>query len=188
MEFLANVKRAVAVGTIALASACLVPSAQEEEPSVQGNFEDGDAEHRPGQPCLLCHGEGHFPIAPGESIFELAGTVYGDIDAPARAGLSDVEVIVTDASGAVYTGLSNRAGNFMFQLDSGLSAPVRNRKGKLRIGAELQYPLEVKIRQGDLEREMKSKIWRNGSCSHCHGETTGRTSVGRVYLFEEGLP
>ena len=81
-------------------SGCLAGSAQEQEPSVLGpqESEDGDREHRPGQPCLLCHGPDHFPFAPGEEVFLVAGTVYSFVDDDAEDGLSDVDVKIIDAN------------------------------------------------------------------------------------------
>lgn len=187
MDFLVKTRTALVLGSLAL-MACLANSPQEEDPRVQGDFEEGDEEHRPGQPCLLCHGPDHFPEAPGEEIFALAGTIYPDIDSSAKDGISDVEVIVTDANGEIYEGKSNDAGNFMFEVDGDLDAPRQKKKGVLKIPRKLVYPLEVVIRQGDLERRMETKIWRQGSCSHCHGETLGVASVGRVNLFDEVQP
>lgn len=152
-----------------LAAACLAETPQEAEPAVQGDYEDGNEEHRPGQPCLLCHSsDGHLLIPPGRETFEVAGTVYGTIDADEDDGLNNVEIIFTDARGDQFTASSNRAGNFYIE-------------------EKLVYPLEVTIRRGDDEQRMKTKIWRNGSCAHCHGPTPGADSVGRVYLFSEGI-
>ncbi len=155
--------------SVPIAAGCLAPSPQEEEPAVQGEYEDGNEEHRPGQPCLLCHAsEGHFPKAPGGETFEIGGTVYGTIDADEKDGLNNVEIIFTDARGNEFSTTSNRAGNFYVR-----EKPL--------------YPLEVRIRRGSDEQRMKTKIWRNGSCAHCHGPTPGADSIGRVYLFSEGI-
>lgn len=172
-----------------LLPACILESPQEQDPRVQEG-EGGDEFHRPGQPCLLCHGPGHFPQSPGEEDFELAGTVYQFVDSAARSGLEGITVTVEDASGETYEGLTNRAGNFMFELDDDLQEPRQKSKGVLKIPRALRYPLSVSIQQGSMAPvEMKTKIWRNGSCAHCHGERPGAESVGRVALTPpEDLP
>ena len=103
--------------SLAFTAGCIVESPQERDPRVQGDYEDGDEEHRPGQPCLLCHGEGHFPAAPGEDIFAVAGTVYPAIDSDENDGLGNVEVAITDATGTTYRVQTNDAGNFMLEVD-----------------------------------------------------------------------
>lgn len=185
MELLRQIPKFLVCGFFLVG--CLVDSPQEREPSVQGNYEDGDEEHRPGQPCLLCHSsEGHFPQAPGEKTFEIGGTVYGIIDADEDDGLRDVEILFTDARGDEFSALSNEAGNFLVQVNSSLSEPSRRSKGVLEVPRTPVFPLEVVIRRGTDEQRMKTKIWRNGSCAHCHGPKPSIDSVGRVYLFSEG--
>ncbi len=175
-----------ALPVYALLSGCLAESPQEREPSVQGDYEDGNAQHRPGQPCLLCHStDDHFPKAPGEKTFVIGGTVYGTVDANENEGLRDVEVIFTDARGDAFTALTNRTGNFLIEVDSGLSEPEQRSKGILKVPRNPLFPLEVIVRRDGIENKMHTKIWRNGSCAHCHGPTLARDSVGRVYLAEE---
>ena len=68
--------------------------------------------HRPGQPCLTCHG-GH---GPGSPEFSIAGTVYS-----ARAvqePLSGVTVMLEDATKATRSVVSNEVGNFYIAIDS----------------------------------------------------------------------
>ncbi|MCP4444285.1 MAG: hypothetical protein GY811_02930 [Myxococcales bacterium] len=179
--------RVVLIAALVSVVACLAQSPQESEPAVQGDYEDGDEEHRPGQPCLLCHSsDGHFPSAPGEAVLEVAGTVFGQVNSDEKDGLRDVEIIFTDARGDEFTALSNKAGNFFVKVDSGLSATSQEGDGELNIPRKPLFPLEVMIRRGGDEQRMKTKIWRNGSCAHCHGPVPGADSVGRVYLFEGG--
>jgi hypothetical protein len=167
---------------------CLVDPPQLDDPAVQGEYEDGDAEHRPGQPCLLCHGDGHFPIPPGEIELALGGTVYSYIDDAEDMGLEGVEVVITDAAGLEISASSNRAGNFMLVVNGDVSTPTPRKKGRVDVPRALVYPLGVLIRQGANERRMETKIWRTGSCAHCHGAQPGRDSVGRVYLFDQDVP
>lgn len=81
-----------------VAAGCLVPPAQYDDPAVQGEYDDGHVEHRPGQPCLLCHGPGHVPRPPGEVRFEVAGTVFAGLSDDEEQGLAGVEVVLTDHS------------------------------------------------------------------------------------------
>lgn len=162
---------------------CITPPPEFDDPAVQGDYEDGDEEHRPGQPCLLCHSD-YLKVPPLPS-WEVAGTVYGLIDDLEDDGLEGVEVLVTDDTGLEISVLTNRTGNFMVEVNSGSSAPQTEDPGVLEIPRPLEFPLSVKIRRGSDEQEMKTKIWRNGSCAHCHGPEPGAESVGRVYLFDE---
>ena len=94
---------------------------------------------------------------------------HDEIDAPSDEGLSRVEVIIVDADDLRWTTTSNRAGNFYFS-------------------AKMAYPLTVKIRRGDIVSTMQTRIWRNGSCAHCHGPEPDEASVGRVFVDEEMTP
>ncbi len=166
---------------IALTSlgACLVDTAQEQEVAVQGDYEDGDEKHRPGQPCLLCHGPDHFPQAPGEKIFLLAGTVYGFVDDADKDGLKNVDVEITDATMRTVTVTTNGAGNFIVS-----EGEPKHKKGWLRISGTLEFPLQVAISRDGDERVMRTMIAQEGSCSRCHGPKPDIDSVGRIFLFE----
>jgi len=158
---------AVLIVLAALAlSGCLFTPPEELEASVVGDYYDGDALHRPGQPCLLCHGAD----APRpEPAFEIAGTVYDEIDSLEDEGVGGVLVIITDADGVELVVTTNSAGNFYS-------------------ARQLEFPLTVSIRRGDVVSTMQTLIWRNGSCAHCHGEKPDEASVGRVFLDEEMTP
>lgn len=164
-------------------SGCLVDTAQEQEGAVQGDYDDGNAEHRPGQPCLLCHGPDHFPRAPGEEIFILAGTVYSFVDDLEDDGLSGVDVEITDANERNVTVTTNQSGNFIVS-----EGGDRNRNGWLKISGTLEFPLEVRITRDGDERVMRTKILQEGSCARCHGESPDVDSVGRIFLYEEDEP
>lgn len=165
---------------------CIGTSPQEQDPRVQGDYDDGDPEHRPGQPCLLCHGPGHLGPLPGETRLEIAGTVFAAIDDGEDDGLSAVVVTITDDTGFEFAARTNSAGNFMFDVDTTRSDIRERDDGQVTLPQAPVYPLSVKIRRGDDEQEMKTKIWREGSCAHCHGESPSATSVGRVYLLDDG--
>ncbi len=179
-------RRCIVVGAgAALVAGCLSDPPQLDDPAVQGDYDDGDEEHRPGQPCLLCHGPDHFPGPPGQVRFAVAGTVYPGIADDENDGLEGVTVSITDAEDRDFAAISNAVGNFMVQVDTGSNVQRDREPGWVTIPFEPAFPLRVTIRAGTDEQEMRTKIHRNGSCAHCHGAAPGADSVGRVYLFEE---
>lgn len=120
--------------------------------------------HRPGQPCNLCHGED------GEASprFAFAGTVYrtpGLLEP-----LHDATVRIIDSSGAQYSVRSNCAGNFYVGADN--FRPV--------------WPVWMKLEYDDWSAEMVSSASREGSCAACHRDPASPSSVGHVYLAEDG--
>lgn len=149
-----------------LVSGCLPTPPEELQPAIGDDDGGNNSRHRPGEPCLLCHGQ-DVPLPNPE--FTVAGTVYDEIDAPSDEGLGGVEVIIVDADDRRWTTVSNRAGNFYFS-------------------RKLPYPLTVKIKRGDVVSTMQTRIWRNGSCAHCHGPEPDEASVGRVFVDEEMTP
>jgi hypothetical protein len=123
--------------------------------------------HRPGQPCLACHGSGDV------SVFSVAGTVY------AREGtstpLNDVTVRLIDAAGQKFDAATNCAGNFFV------------RPSELTV----QYPLWVTLAVGDHTIDMESPVFREGSCAPCHLAPKGPASAGPVYFLldeDQDLP
>jgi hypothetical protein len=121
-------------------------------------------EHRPGQPCLLCHHDG------GEaSSFALAGTVYLERDTSKPAG--QVAVLVVDASSAKFESITNCAGNFFVRPEQ----------------YPLQYPIWIGLRAGTVRREMDSAVYREGSCAGCHGDPVGSSSPGHVFLIDDPM-
>src|SRR5256885_548947 len=61
--------------------------------------------HRPGQPCVLCHGDGGTA-----RTFVVAGTIYRDKGRPTVA--PGAKVLFLDADGHGFTAEANCAGNF----------------------------------------------------------------------------
>lgn len=118
--------------------------------------------HRPGQPCLVCHGE-----APGISVFSVAGTVYKD--RASLAPLGEVEIALVDVKGRTFKAKSNCAGNFFIR-------PAQ---------FEPAYPLWVTLRLGQVTTEMESPIFRAGACATCHSGTPASDSAGAVVLLED---
>jgi mono/diheme cytochrome c family protein len=116
--------------------------------------------HRPGQPCLVCHGDD----GPAESRFSLAGTVYQRQDS--RTPLGGVKVRFIDSDGAQYEVASNCAGNFY-------------------VGAtnfEPAWPVWTKMEWRETFQEMASPIFREGSCGACHRDPPTPAAVGHIYM------
>jgi hypothetical protein len=116
--------------------------------------------HRPGQPCLTCHGE----AGPSSHTFVIAGTVFAvqDQSAPAEG----VNVAMEDSTGSFFTATTNQAGNFF--IATGEWSPT--------------FPALVSIAKGQTSEQMSTHIGRAGSCADCHTLTPGPTSAGPVYL------
>ena len=119
--------------------------------------------HRPGQPCTLCHGiEG-----PAETQFTLAGTVFTAPDE--KAGVDGAQVLLVDSvhssppAGSVTT---NCVGNFF------ITASVW----------DPEFPIRVAVVSGPASVQMVSHIGRAGSCATCHTSTQSLDSPGPVYL------
>lgn len=124
--------------------------------------------HRPGQPCLLCHGG-----ALGDpEEFSVAGTVFLQPTGTEPANRATVEL--TGADGSVFELVTNSAGNFY--AEPGEFTP--------------EFPLEVEVHHQDQTATMHSTIGRDGSCAGCHTDPAGPDSPGHVYvtLDDGGVP
>lgn len=157
------------------ASAC-IGTTPEEEAADRAGPEDGDEgpTHRPGQPCLVCHGEDYTP---GGEVFAVAGTVFATADEP--RGLEGVHVELVDDEGTLFDVTTNRTGNFM--ISTGGDGDQED--GWLRAGRSPVFPLHVRVYRGELEQIMRSVIHREGSCAGCHlRDGPGADSVGKVTL------
>lgn len=120
--------------------------------------------HRPGQPCLYCHGDSGF--APR---FTVAGTIYRT---PAAAQVvGGVEVQLFDSSHRAYVTYTNCAGNFFVSPQE--FQPI--------------FPLWVSIvsaGQG-LDNDMESPMNKDGNCGSCHQPTKSPMSAGIVFLSDD---
>jgi hypothetical protein len=160
---------ALMMGAGALATACVDESHDLQVQALSGEV-PGIAPgplHRPGQPCLTCHGE----AGPSSHQFVMAGTVFavkGESDPAAEA-----QVVIEDVTGSFFAATTNAAGNFYIPV--GEWSPTT--------------PLTVQVPKAGLQ--MMSLIGRAGSCADCHTLTSGPTSPGPVYLarpMEGGAP
>lgn len=123
-------------------------------------------DHRPGQPCTVCHGgEG-----PAKAKFTLAGTVFMDWGASAPAVGANLQF--EDATGATYHVQTNQAGNFYLQPgDWSPTFPV-------------SVPLLSYSSSGGMPttQVMTTNDNRDGSCASCHGLKPSGSSPGPVYV------
>ncbi|MFO0552169.1 MAG: hypothetical protein U0271_27530 [Polyangiaceae bacterium] len=138
---------------------CFNPVADEQIEALGGELANVPPSeyHRPGQPCVVCHG-----VYGGESpSMVLGGTVFAD--QRSFLPVEGAEVVIYDSVGDVYTMTSNCIGNFW--LERGDKIP--------------QFPLAAEIRcptydangnplEGVKVRSMNSWISRDGSCATCH--------------------
>jgi hypothetical protein len=116
--------------------------------------------HRPGQPCLTCHGG----QGPGKPELSVAGTVYKT--QPATEWLEGATVTLTDAAGTIRQLTTNRTGNCLIGKNDW--TPV--------------YPTLVKVSFGGVSIDMVTHVGRSGSCADCHTDPTSPASAGHVYL------
>jgi hypothetical protein len=125
--------------------------------------------HRPGQPCLTCHGGS----GPAKFQMGVGGTVYENQGGGNAA--EGVVVQIEDIDGTLWTGgsafptlVSNAAGNFYLEADS----------------FPAHYPTQMTVTSSDgtVSQQMLTHVGRDGSCADCHTPTVGPTSAGPVYL------
>jgi hypothetical protein len=119
--------------------------------------------HRPGQPCLACHGGD----GPADTEFALAGTVYQRIDG--KVPLHDATMRFIDSAGAEYGVVSNCVGNFWASADN--FRPV--------------WPVWTKLEYEGNSVEMTSAMFREGSCGECHADPASPSRVGHLYFADE---
>jgi len=125
-------------------------------------------EHRPGQPCVLCHSAG----GPASSRpFVIGGTVF-ETDRDNSRGADGVRVAFVDSEGVEQFQTTNAAGNF-FVLESEWP--------------DLAFPFKVGIKKGADAIQMATTINREGSCAYCHRPgAPSYDSVGQIYLKKGG--
>lgn len=125
-------------------------------------------DHRPGQPCLVCHADGG-PAS--NKPFVLAGTVY-QTRASNSPGAGGLFVRFTDATGAgpnvdIQT---SQSGNFFVTADQfpGMAFPVK---------------AALFDKDKTFLQAMQTTINREGSCNFCHDTLTddSRRSIGAIY-------
>jgi hypothetical protein len=118
--------------------------------------------HRPGQPCLVCHGGS----GPSSVQFAVGGTIY-----QAQSGLvvpqGGATVSLVDTNSVSASASTNAVGNFWVPESQWVPT----------------FPVHVEsVSYGDVSASMTSHIGRDGSCASCHFDPPGGDLVGHVYL------
>lgn len=118
--------------------------------------------HRPGQPCLACHGGD----GPASLQFSVGGTIYAVRGQPAPAVGALVQI--EDIEGNYWTNTTNSAGNFFVELSD--FAPT--------------YPIRMEVVSSDasIAQRMQTYAGRAGSCADCHTSRADPRSPGPIYL------
>jgi hypothetical protein len=154
--------------------------------------------HRPGQPCLTCHGgEG-----PGDPTFVTAGTIYVNAYA---AGVPNVPLVggtvhLIDANGSTFDSTTNIVGTFYVTTDQwSPTFPLGARSadagtpadGCVPVGSDAsEYAGEISVAPPAIAAckgsptAMTSTMGRGGvyaSCAYCHFDPPGPRSPGHVY-------
>jgi hypothetical protein len=131
-------------------------------------------DHRPGQPCVLCHSEGG-PAS--DKPFAVAGTIF-QTNSPTSPGAGGIRVFFIDAASNTRTAITGASGNFYIPESE---------------WSDLTYPFKTGIRQGnDKPIDMTTTVNREGSCNFCHRPNPGsplalrgedpRESIGQIYV------
>jgi len=128
--------------------------------------------HRPGQPCLLCHGV-YGGAKPEMSV---AGTVFGVPEKKGKApsGVEEVVVSVTDSFGDVKTKKTNCIGNFFITADEWQPG--------FPLAAKIEYP--ALAGKGTTPAYMSTRIGRDGSCAACHHGPRAEDTPGSIYCVD----
>lgn len=167
---------------LAFASSCADPtqtaevsSLPPEDPSVPPG-----PTHRPGQPCLTCHGG----MGPANQTFVTAGTIYAQ-QYPVDGGpLAFGSVYLVDSTGSAFTTTTNGAGNFYVTPDQWSPVfPLGAHPGDAGVGGRISVSGPGAPPSSAIP--MMSAIDRAGvyaSCSYCHFDPPGPTTPGHIYL------
>lgn len=143
--------------------------------------------HRPGQPCLDCHG----PYKGAKPEMALAGTIFALPSAGAnnRYPVEGARITITDALGLVNgvesppakppEKTTNCAGNFYFTTKE--ISPA--------------FPYEAKVECPDpndktktfATRTMVTRISRDGSCNGCHHGGQNQSSPGYIVCDDDPM-
>jgi hypothetical protein len=156
---------ALGAASVVTGPVACVDETHEEEVAALGPEQSGvppGPTHRPGQPCLACHGGS----GPAKTQFSLGGTVY-ETQGQTMPSVGST-VLIEDIEGNLWTtSPTNSAGNFFVLLSD--FAP--------------HYPAQPTVipENGANSISMATHIARDGSCADCHSNPAGPTSAGPVY-------
>jgi hypothetical protein len=130
--------------------------------------------HRPGQPCLLCHG----PYGGAKPEMSVAGTIFAIPDPEGKhpLGVDGVKVTITDSFGDVKTKKTNCIGNFYITADEW--------EPGFPLAAKIEYPTPGGAKDATTPAYMTTRIGRDGSCAGCHQGARSESSPGWVYCLQ----
>jgi hypothetical protein len=128
--------------------------------------------HRPGQPCLVCHGgEG-----PASYTMSFGGTLRAYQSAALPATGATVRVV--DASASTFETAANCVGNFWIRAsDFSPSFPVS-------AAVTVSFANTPDTRS----RVMLTQMHRDGSCNSCHAGLAGPASAGQLWVLPASDP
>lgn len=166
------VRTALTALTCVVLSGCPNPLQDQQIEDLGGECSDVPPSdfHRPGQPCVLCHGD----YQRDSPVMSMAGTVFATQGQ--ATPVEGVEILLTDANGTSPPApvMSNCIGNFFIDADDWTPA----------------YPVHAEIicpnpDDDDKPRRlvMGTRIARDGSCAGCHVGRPGarKDSPGWIY-------
>jgi hypothetical protein len=128
--------------------------------------------HRPGQPCLLCHGV----YGGAKPLMSVAGTIFAIPERKGKpsTGVEGVIVTVTDSFGDVKTKKTNCIGNFFITADEW--------EPGFPLAAKIEYPSTSG--KGTTPAYMSTRIGRDGSCAGCHHGLRAADTPGSIYCID----
>lgn len=158
-------RRVVTIVPLLLALACSDPvhEAAVEALGPEAPGVEPGPEHRPGQPCLLCHGEDEEPR------FAFAGTVYAGPDDRTPVPGATVQVIGANLRSATVR--TNCAGNFYALAEE----------------FDVVFPATTTVSL-TTDAVMKTVMHRSADCNGCHRGAPGPDSPGPVWVAPESTP
>jgi len=138
----------VSLAALSLAAGCRYDPVPQDIIDELGEEQgEPNANHRSGQPCLVCHST----YGGAQPALAVAGTLYGKGDDGSIFPAANVPVTILDSSGELpKKACTNAGGNFFIKRDD---------------WETITFPLAA-LRAGD--REMRSLIGTDGSCASCH--------------------
>jgi hypothetical protein len=149
----------------ALGASCFNPVHSDAVAALGGevNGQRPGPTHRPGQPCLVCHGGD----GPGPD-FLIAGTVFATRGS--AQGQGGATVVLTDVNKTSKSIVTNSAGNFY--ITSKQWSPA--------------YPLSAVVQLNGTTKAMNTLINGSGGCATCHyGADNEATHEPAVYASDK---
>jgi len=125
--------------------------------------------HRPGQPCLTCHGGD----GPASFVMSVAGTVYTHLSG--RTPARNAVVRVLDANERTYETRTNEVGNFWVPAVEFEPAFPATAALTLTLGT-ITYP-----------RVMQTTMRLDGSCNGCHSGPQRASSPGQLFVLPDSV-